>query len=436
MSPPDVMPTVQERRLTFSPKNHDLDNNENFSPDGMWLCYDTRPAENDLAHCRTIEKVNVETGEEQVLYGPPVFFDGDRAAPGIGAASFLPQGQGVVFIHGPPVESLEERGPYAKNNRCGACVSSQGGGEVTWLDARVVCREGPIPRGAHRGGTHRHEPAALSARIGFTYDDFLLPEYDRTIGYMEPHPQAPPGATHYFAVILAPAPIGKARVGEIERAWGDAWIGVNATRRAFIGKVREPDGSYQQSLFVAEIPSSVDITTADSGDAHRFPAPPQGIRVRRITHSFADGVVRGTLDGQWIAYYGKDRSGQTQIFVVAADGAEDAAEEEKRPHPVTSFVAGVTPGLRWHPNGRVLFCVSEGAVAAVRVEAGRAVGEPWYLTERDGTVRSRLVVSPKGDCLAYNRRVPTYDENGKRFFDAEGKDPMQIFVLTIPEALR
>jgi hypothetical protein len=34
--------TALERQITSTPKNHDLDNNDNFSPSGQWLCYDTR----------------------------------------------------------------------------------------------------------------------------------------------------------------------------------------------------------------------------------------------------------------------------------------------------------------------------------------------------------------------------------------------------------
>ncbi len=30
------------KQITFDSKNHELDNNDNFSPDGNWLCYNTR----------------------------------------------------------------------------------------------------------------------------------------------------------------------------------------------------------------------------------------------------------------------------------------------------------------------------------------------------------------------------------------------------------
>jgi hypothetical protein len=33
---------MKEHQITFSAKTHALDNNDNFSPDGQYLCYDTR----------------------------------------------------------------------------------------------------------------------------------------------------------------------------------------------------------------------------------------------------------------------------------------------------------------------------------------------------------------------------------------------------------
>ena len=43
--------------------HHDLDNNDNFSPDGKWLVYDTRTDDGGIAESARIERVNIETGE-------------------------------------------------------------------------------------------------------------------------------------------------------------------------------------------------------------------------------------------------------------------------------------------------------------------------------------------------------------------------------------
>ena len=52
-------------------RNHDLDNNDNFSPDGKWLVYDTRTNAGGIGACRSIERVNIETGETHVLFEIP-----------------------------------------------------------------------------------------------------------------------------------------------------------------------------------------------------------------------------------------------------------------------------------------------------------------------------------------------------------------------------
>ena len=280
MRPPNmnVSLPLAERQLTFGAKNHELDgNNDNFSADGRFLCYDTRETFGPgIDRGRTIEKVEIASGRETVLYAPP-FSTSELAAPGLGAASFHPRENKVSFIHGPPLELLATRGPYAKTNRNGAEVRADGSQQLQWLDYRDVATDRDTLPGAHRGGTHSHQYSRAGRRIGFTYDDALLPQYERTIGYMEVNPRAPGGATHWFAVLVPVVPRGTAKPGEIERAAEDAWVDAAGTKRAFIGRVRNDDGvTYEQSLFVADVPIDVDITTADAGSATALSSSTQG----------------------------------------------------------------------------------------------------------------------------------------------------------------
>eukprot|EP00854_Cymbomonas_tetramitiformis_P007434 gene7434-8852_t len=156
------------------------------------------------------------------------------------------------------------------------------------------------------------------------------PRDSPTIAVLSALPEAPPGMT-----VLAPAAYESPRPdtvaqqracamlpqpsdineGEIEVAAGDSWVGSTGEMRAFIGKVRESkfkEKQYEESLFVCDIPKSVDITTASSGSRTEFPTPPQGVVVRRLTHSWAGGIVRGSPSGKMIAYYGKDVDGVKQ----------------------------------------------------------------------------------------------------------------------------
>jgi len=428
---------ADERQITFSTKNHCLDNNDNFSADGRFLCYDTREGVGPgIENCQSIEKVEIATGEETVLYTPAASVRGERAAPGVGAASYSPVENKVAFIHGPPLRDVPDRGYYAKPNRNGVEVLADGSGRNVWLDKRDTATARDTIPGAHRGGTHRHEYSRDGKRIGFTYDDVLLPQYGRTVGYMERHPKAPRGATHYVALLVPVVPKGMAKPGEIEHAAGDSWVDPHGAMRAFVGKVREDDGeSYEESLFVVDVPLDVDISTADSGSATRFPSAPKGTRIRRLTHAYAGGIVRGSPEGDRIAYYGRDKDGLPQVFIIASDGSDRDPDPAKRPVQATHLPEGAGPGLRWHPSGNVVLCISNNAVVATCVKPGLRFGKWAFLTPHgDAPERSELVVSPDGELVAFTKPVPTLNAAGQRVYTYDGQDLRQIFVFAYPAA--
>ena len=427
---------LAERQLTFSAKNHELDgNNDNFSADGRFLCYDTRETFGPgIERSRTIEKVEIASGRETVLYAPP-FSTNELAAPGLGAASFHPRENKVSFIHGPPLELLATRGAYAKTNRSGAEVRADGSQQLQWLDYRDVATDRDTLAGAHRGGTHSHQYSRTGRRIGFTYDDALLPQYERTVGYMEINPRAPGGASHWFAVLVPVVPRGMAKPGEIERAAEDAWVDAAGTKRAFIGRVRNEDGlTYEQSLFVADLPLGVDITTADAGSAQRYPRPPKGVSVRRLTHHFAAGTAYGSPDGKRIAYFAHDAQGATQVFLIPEHGSDCSNHPQLRPVQVTRL-PDVTPNsLRWHPSGEALCLISGGGIAAVCVQPGPNFGKTVFLTAtNDGKTRHDALWSPDGHVLAYGQSVPARDSDEEPVLNYAGKDFTQIFTLAVPD---
>lgn len=435
---------AQEKQLTFTPKNHDLDNNDNFSPDGRYLCYDTRNMVGPgIDNGQSIELVEVATGKETLLYTPEKSVIGERPAPGVGAVSFSGAANEVAFIHGPPVEQVAERGPYGKPNRQGAGIvtdgtakpAPQGGYEKFWLDFRDVATDRDTLPGAHRGGTHRHEYTLDGKRIGFTYDDFILTQYGRTVGYMERHPKAPEGAACYYANLVPIVPTGTAKPGEIEIASADSWVGREGLMRAFIGKVRNSDGeTYETSLFVIDIPKNVDITTADSGGPNRYPAPPKGTAVRRLTHTWAGGTVRGSADGSRIAYHAKAADGTTQVFVIASDGSDQSPDPQKQPKQATFLPEGSADGIRWHPSGNTIFSFSNNGIVATCVKEGSQFGRSVFLTAQgDKPERIKLTNSQDGTLLAFNKPVPTKDEAGKIVKAFDGSDILQIFVLPFPD---
>lgn len=423
--------TMKERQITFNDKNHSLDNNDNFSSDGEFLCYDTRGMvfNNNLGNCKSIEKVEIATGKETVILEPPSV-SGENPAPGVAAVSYHPTENKVIFIHGPNLDEVKERGPYGIRNRTGVEVSADGKGKLTKLDMRDVNTSQPTIPGAQRGGTHRHEYSRNGKRIGFTYDDFLQQDYGRSIGYMEQNPKAPKGYTRYFAVLVKPVKEGTSKPGEIEKAHSDSWVDSLGTMRAFIGKVRAENGvDYENSLFVAEIPKNVDITTAFSGDKDTYPIPPKGIRIRRLTHSKSDdGIVRGSYHGDKIAYLSDDENGVKQVFVIPAKGSDLHQDSKMKPRQVTHFDADAS-NTRWHVSDNWIFSISNGFIYANYVGNNDKFGKEIILT-KDKLERGNLVVSPDGKVLAYNVDMPS--EQSKLIVNGKiVKKFKQIFILDL-----
>jgi len=415
-----------------------LDQNDNFSPNSRHLVYDTRETVGPgIDNCLSIESVEIVTGVQTIVYAPEPVITGAQAAPGIGAVSHSPVRREVVFIHGPLVSEVSARGHYGKTNRRGAVVPADGSQRLSWLDYRDVAIDRPTLPGAHRGGTHRHEYTRDGSRIGFTYDDHLLPQYGRTIGYAEARRDAPGDASHWFAVLVPVVPEAEAQPGDIVMAYGDSWVDSRGTMRAFIGKVMEDDGSFQESLFVADIPRDVDITTADAGAATRYPSPPDGVRVRRLTHEWAGGIVRGSPDGTRIAFYADYLDGSRQIFLIPSDGADDDPDPRKRPQLLSSFPNGAGPGLRWHPTGNSIACFTNNGLAVIVSRPGVRFGEVhWLIPPDDGPERSQLVWSPDGGTLAYCKPVPYHDNDGVHHTAYDGSDFTQIFIVDFPDGNR
>ena len=109
--------SCNEVQLTKGAYNHDLDNNDNFSPDGKWLVYDTRTAIGGIGGSTSIERVQIETGQIEELF---VVKDNHDYGPGAGAVSYHPTENKVIFIHG--LAFCSEKNPYQQWRRTGTIV--------------------------------------------------------------------------------------------------------------------------------------------------------------------------------------------------------------------------------------------------------------------------------------------------------------------------
>ncbi len=420
--------------------HHDLDNNDNFSPDGQWLVYDTRTDGGGIAESARIERVNIETGEKQVLFD---IKNNQAWGPGAGAVSYSPKENAVVFIHG--LASSTKENPYQQWRRTGVIIHDARPNVPVYMDARDVTP--PYTPGALRGGTHRHEWSGDGQWIGFTYNDAILKALEdstgqkrnlRTIGVsknikaVKVDENAENVSGEWFtALVVRVVPNPAPGTDEISHAASDSWVGTNGyltqngsrqIARAFLGTVKDQKGNDVPEVFIVDIPD--DITQPGplgplEGTGTDFPMPPKGTTQRRLTftantpHAGCSGIVRSSPDGSQLAFIAKDANGISQIFTISPNGG--------KARKITECTSDITGSLRWHPDGKHLTYVYEGSIVLCAVGEGPFKERIQALTEPSVAVPGNLVWSADGKRLAFNRLV----------VNEVGKATQQVFVLDL-----
>jgi len=433
--------TPVEWQLTFSTINKALDNNDNWSRDDRFLSVDTRETYGGgIGNGNSIMKVSVYSGLETIFYAPVFQLDtvGSKMAPGLGAASFNPLADEAIFIHGPFVAEAQATGVwYQGTNRRGGIAKADGSNEIRFADMRDVTSDVTTP-GAHRGGSHRHEYTAEGNRIGFTYDDFLLTSYQRTMGYMEPVAKHPAGVDNWAALLMKPALTADQKPGDIVRGADDRWVGSRGQYRSFIGSVVEADGkTITSSLCIIDLPETVDITTSNSGTKTTYPTPPKGVTIRRMTSTPAFSITAGSLDARWVGYRATAPDGTVQVFIINPKGSDKSTDPAMQPIQASFLPKNADGGLRFHPTGNSVAVQTDNGVAAICIKQGPLFGTTTWLTPHGADYASittdALVWSRGGKMLAFNRRVPTYDATGKLVKDFNGNNFRQIFLTNFPD---
>ena len=436
-------PQVKMVQLTNGAYNHDLDNNDNFSPDGKWLAYDTRTGIGGIGGSPSVERVNIETGKIEELFAVK---DNQSWGPGAGAVSYHPSENKVIFIHG--LDRCSEKNPYQQWKRTGVIVEDNHPNVPIYMDARDVTM--PFTPGALRGGTHRHEWSKDGKWVGYTYNDAILKALEdstgktlnlRTVGVstrlrpvlVDKSGEGENVSGEWYSVLVVrvvtnPAPGSD----EVSNAASDSWVGTGSylnkegkrqVARAFVGKVRSKGNQPVDELFVVDIPDSINQPGEFGpleGTPTTFPMPPKGTVQRRLTytaesaHPGCGGVVRSSSDGKWIAYVAADSKGVQQIFLISPDGGSS--------RQITEHPAGVQSCARWSSNNQSICYVTENSIVICKISDEPFEKRFRRITPTSKEELSNIVWSADGNTVAFNRPVKAVGS----------KDSWkQIFLVTI-----
>ena len=417
--------------------NHDLDNNDNFSPDDEWLVYDIR-TEAGIGACSRIEKVNTETGEVVVLYE---LKKNQSYGPGAGAVSYSHTENQVAFIHG--LMNITAENPYQQWRRSGVIIDDAKPGVPIFMDSRDITY--PFTPGALRGGTHRHEWSRDGGWIGYTYNDAILKHLEdstgemhnlRTIGVskkiipieVDEDPEGENINGEWFSALVVNVVANpEAGSDEISRAAGDSWVGISGYRkqngtlqraRGFIGTVKNKSGDDVDEVFIVDIPEDITVPGENApleGTLTTMPAPPLGSAQQRLTftaetkHPGCTGIVRSSSDGKHLAFQAKDINGILQVFTISPLGGE--------PLQQTYHESDVQSGVRWHPNGHRICYIWDNSIII------KDLGTDSFqrITAATEIPPTDPIWSHDGNTIAYNRLV----------IDQSGNKTKQIFIIKL-----
>lgn len=390
------------KQITFASRNHQLTNINTWTADSQWLVFDVRPSGASFTGA-TIERVNVETGEVEVIY---------RASRGahVGVVTVHPTQDKYVFIKGP--ENPDADWQYDFHHRQGVVAHN---GQVSNLDAMDITA--PYTAGALRGGSHVHVFSPNGQLVSFTYNDHVLHERDpkldlRNVGVASPYGPVHPQGHHpreyagaYWSVLVSrttPAP--EPGSDDINRAYEEGWVGND--RLAFIGDTLSARGEKVPELFIVDLPKDEQgwKRAGDrplQGTSENMPAPPAGVVQRRLTFTHQNAYpglvnvprhwVRSHPQGTQIAFLMRDDSGIVQLWLIAPEGGE--------PRQLTHNASDIQSAFNWHPSGNMLGFVLENRIALCDATTGKVT----FLTSDHGNPPSgdAIVFSPDGQRVAW-----------------------------------
>jgi DNA-binding helix-hairpin-helix protein with protein kinase domain len=123
----------EEIPLTVEESGHSIHSYQVFSPDDQWIVYDVRNHDSLITSTGSIRMVDVVSKEIKELYST---LNQTVYGPGVGAASFSPHEDRVIFIHG--IRNATETNPYGFTHRTGVSVDLKHPFQAVFMDARNI----------------------------------------------------------------------------------------------------------------------------------------------------------------------------------------------------------------------------------------------------------------------------------------------------------
>lgn len=415
----------REIQITTDASGHCLNSTQCFSPNDQWIVYDGRNDDTQIGSTAAISMVNTSSGEIKQLYKTS---NQTEYGPGVGAATFSPVANRVLFIHG--IRNASEQNPYSITRRTGVAVDVESPGVPIFLDARNVLD--PFTNGALRGGTHAHTWSGDGKWISFTYNDYVVEQAAktdsgikdlRTIGIMIPGRNVivPENGMEnndgeMFSIVVAPVTENPAPGSdEIEKAFDETWIGKDGYRKsdgswqkraiAYQGNLRDDNGQLRTEIFVVDIPDDIlenaESTAFIATSDRRLSAPP-GLAHRRITYT-RKGLtdkprhwLRSDSAGTRIAFLAEDEKGFMQLFTISPNGGN--------PSQLTDFDFSIQGPFNFSPDGQQIAYVADNSVFMTGVNSLKTT----RITERAHDTSRPVGAanwSNNGQMLCYNKYI-------------------------------
>lgn len=391
---------IQE--LTINDMGHTIHHNNVFSKDDTWIVFDGRNDDTKIGETSTIGIVNTHTGEEKIIYQT---HEQTVYGPGVGAASFSPVDDRVIFIHG--LANADSIKPYDMSRRVGVGIDVNAPNKFFHYDARDT--KYPYTTGSLRGGTHSHCWSADGRMISFTYNDEFVDSDLRLVGVMVPVEKpiivgkgGENNDGNMFSAIVTEV-VREPRWGsdEISKAFDECWVG-STNRIAFQGHTRNAKGDTVTEIYLVDIDEDMIKRDKDAvGQKGERPHVPQGIRQIRLSRtdkglSDLRHWLRSSPDGRYIYALAKDEDGRNQIVQCNTQTGEFVF--------VSAFDFSVNSPINISYKGDKIAFFSNNNVYVFDIES-RIHERITAFTEEDLSVVGAPVFSRKGDRIAFNQFV-------------------------------